>query len=245
MLLRFTRASRYVALGAAALLVPLCGLLPTTAGAAGPSIIISEVSAWGSGNSPYASDWFELTNTGSTSVPIAGWKMDDNSNSFASSVPLVGVASIAPGQSVIFTENSVAASFTSTWFGASPPPGLTIGTYTGSGVGLSTTADAVNIYDSTGTLIAGVSFANSPGAAPFKTFDNSAGLSGTISQLSSVGVNGAFAAANDANEVGSPGTNPPPPSTAVPEVPYSILLPASAIAALGIGIHLSRRRVAL
>jgi hypothetical protein len=146
---------------------------------------------------------------------------------------------------VIFTEASVAASFTSTWFGGSPPPGLTIGTYTGSGVGLSTSGDAVNVYDSGGALVAGVSFGASPGAAPFKTFDNAAGLSGPISLLSAVGTNGAFAAVNDANEVGSPGTNPAPPSTDVPEVPYSVLLPVSAIAALGICVYVNRRRAAI
>jgi hypothetical protein len=36
------------------------------------AIIISEVAPWSSGNSPVAADWFELTNTGSTSVNISG-----------------------------------------------------------------------------------------------------------------------------------------------------------------------------
>ena len=203
--LGLAKGIRSLGLGAVALLVPLVWLSPSTASAAGPSVIISEVSAWGSGNTSYASDWFELTNTGSAAVPITGWRMDDNSNSFASSVPLVGVASIAPGQSVVFTEASVAAAFTAAWFGSNPPPGLTMGTYSGSGVGLSTTGDAVNIYDSSGTLVTGVTFGASVTTTPLRTFDNAAGLTGTISALSSAGVNGAFVAA-DGIEIGSPGT---------------------------------------
>ncbi|WP_028059843.1 hypothetical protein [Candidatus Solirubrobacter pratensis] len=38
--------------------------LAVTAAAAPASVIVSEVSPWSSGNSPYAADWFELTNTG-------------------------------------------------------------------------------------------------------------------------------------------------------------------------------------
>ena len=72
---------------------------------------------------------------------------------------------------------------------------------------MGSSADAVNIYDSSNTLIASVSFnATTTG----KTFDNAAGLNNaTISQLSAVGVNGAFLSANGA-ETGSPGVVPLP-----------------------------------
>jgi len=63
-----------------------------------PKLIISEVAPWSSGNSPFAADWFEVTNTGNSDVTITGWKMDDNSNAFASAVPLSGVVSINPGR---------------------------------------------------------------------------------------------------------------------------------------------------
>jgi P pilus assembly chaperone PapD len=59
------------------------------------SIIISEVNPTGSSTTTYAADWFELTNTGAYAVDISGWKMDDNSNAFASAVALRGVTSIA------------------------------------------------------------------------------------------------------------------------------------------------------
>jgi uncharacterized protein YjiK len=178
-----------------------------------PTLIISEVAPWSSGNSPVAADWFEVTNTGSTSVNITGWRMDDNSNSFNSAVSLSGITSIGAGESVIFIESSsanaaaVIADFKATWFGANVPANLQIGTYGGSGVGLSTGADAVNLFDSAGTLQANVSFLNSPAGPAFPTFNNAAGLNNTtIPQPSAVGVNGAFVAANDANEIGSPGS---------------------------------------
>jgi Lamin Tail Domain len=47
------------------------------------AIEITEVDPAGSANTAYAADWFELTNTGASPVSITGWKMDDNSNSYA------------------------------------------------------------------------------------------------------------------------------------------------------------------
>src|SRR5262249_32363830 len=86
------------------------------------------------------------------------------------------------------------------------PPKLQIGSYSGSGVGLSTGGDQVNLFDSVGALQANVSFGTSP-SGPFPSFDNAGGLNNaTISLLSAVGINGAFAAANDKAEIGSPGT---------------------------------------
>lgn len=190
---------------------------------AGAAIIISEVAPWSSGNSSVAADWFELTNMGTTAVDISGWRMDDNSNSFAAAVALGGITSIDPGESVIFLETaslaSVSATFKSVWFGAQPTS-VRFGSYSGSGVGLSTGGDAVNIYSGSGVLQAAVIFGASPGG-PFPTFDNAAGLSGLISQLSAIGVNGAFAAAGNASEIGSPGA-----IAAVPEPSTYALLTA-------------------
>jgi uncharacterized protein YjiK len=191
-----------------------------------PTVIISEISPWSSGNSPYAADWFELTNTGATIVDITGWKMDDDSAAFASSVALSGVTSLAPGESVIFLETSMPANtraaFLSAWFGANPPAGLQIGSYSGGGVGLSTAGDSVVLFDGTGKQVAGVRVGASTSGL---TFDNAAGLGGaapplpSLSMLSAAGVNGAFLAAAAA-EIGSPGSaflNRPPLADAGPD----------------------------
>jgi len=181
----------------------------TAALSAHAQIAITEVAAWSSGNSSLAADWFELTNTGSSAVSVSGWKMDDSSPSFATAVSMSGITSIAAGESVIFIESSanlttLSNQFKNLWLG-STSGSLQIGEYSGSGVSLSTGGDAVNIYNSTGTLLAGVTFGSNAGGPSFQTFDNTAKLSGAISQLSSIGVNGAFAAANDIHEIGSPG----------------------------------------
>jgi uncharacterized protein YjiK/phosphodiesterase/alkaline phosphatase D-like protein/arylsulfatase A-like enzyme len=190
---------------------------PTTS-----SILITEVAPWSSGNSPYAADWFEVTNTGTSSVDITGWKIDDNSNSFASSVALNGVTSIAAGQSVIFIESATPSttisSFETAWFGSNVPKGFTIGTYSGSGVGLSTGGDAVNLFDASGNRVTGISFGTSTTGF---TFDNKAGLGSTtlplptVSTLSATKVNGAFIGANTL-EIGSPGT-----ITSLPSLSFS------------------------
>ena len=173
-----------------------------------PQVKITEVSATSSSNSTYKADFWELTNTGSTTVDLTGWKVDDDSSSFGSAIALTGVSSLAAGESAIFVEGtaSTATAFKTHWFGPSPPAGFKIGTYSGSGIGFGNGGDQVNVFDSAGTKVTGVSFGS---ATTGVSFDNAAGIGGTgsppptISTLSVVGTNGAFAAGG---EVGSPGT---------------------------------------
>ena len=160
-------------------------------------IVITEVSPYSSGNAAFAADWFEFTNTGPAAVAIAGWKFDDSSNSAVSGVALAGIAAIAPGESVVFVEGNAAtvSGFLSHWFGGAVPAGLQVGTYSGTGIGLSTGGDAVNVFDGSDQRIAGVAFG---AAAIGQTFDNAAGLNSlslplpVLTGFSVVGVNGAF-----------------------------------------------------
>lgn len=174
-------------------------------------IYVTEVAPWSSGDSPVGADWFELTNRGTTAIDLTGWKVDDNSGLFANAVALAGITSIAPGESVIFVEGSnpttATSAFVANWFGGTAPTNLQIGTYTGSGIGLGTGGDAVNIYDAGGTLQANISFGASPSGPTFQTFNNAAFANGSaVSTLSAVDVNGAFHAPGDSDEIGSPGS---------------------------------------
>ena len=218
--------------------VALAGAMTFALANAHAAINISEVAPWSSSISPVAADWFELTNTGASAVNISGWKMDDNSNLFASSVALNNVTSIAAGQSVIFVEGTAATatSFMSNWFGSAVPAGFAIGFYSGSGVGLGNSGDAVNIFNSSGVAQASVTFGVSDAASPYRTFDNAAGLNNaTISQLSAVGVNGAFKAVNSQIEIGSPGS-----VSAVPE-PESYALLLAGIGLIATFVRKSKR----
>ncbi|CAN5857734.1 hypothetical protein BH11PLA1_BH11PLA1_20760 [soil metagenome] len=190
------------------------------ASAASAQLRITEVNPAGSGNSPYAADWFEITNFGATDVDITGYRFDDNSNAFGSAVALTGVTSIPAGRSAIFLETAAPATLTSflnTWFGsvANASGGYILGSYSGSGVGLSTSGDAVNIFTSAGVLVTRVDFGAATTLPNVRTFENAGGLNNvTLSTLSTVGVNGAFTAAGS-TEVGSPFAVPSPAATAL------------------------------
>lgn len=101
-------------------------------------------------------DWIEVTNYGTSAVSMVGMRMDDNSYSFAASVALLGVTSLAAGESAIFFENTAPtapiAAFQSYWSGLS---GVQVGYYNGSGAGVSfgSGGDAAVIFSSTGTEI--------------------------------------------------------------------------------------------
>ena len=181
------------------------------------SLLITEVYPSGSGNLTYGVDWFELTNFGSSAVDITGWKMDDGSAAFLSSVPFgTEITTIGAGKSVIFLETSSAnfaarvSSFNTVWFGTTTSS-LLFGSYNGSQVGLGTGGDAVNIFDSSGNVLANVTFGATTAGA---TLDNYTGANGALSTYSAVGTNGAFTSANGL-EIGSPGVVPEPSSAAL------------------------------
>ncbi len=206
-------------------------------------LFITEINPGGSGSGHgYTADWFELTNTGSTSLILTGpgslgLKVDDNSNLFGSSLTLRGVTTLLPGQSAIFLESpdsgaadaGIQTAFKTAWWGSTgaAPTGLLLGHYNGAGIGLSQTADAVNIFTSAGVLVHRVDFGAFDATSPFSTFDNTALSSGIVSLQSAIGLNGAFLSANG-QEIGSPGFAPiPEPST------YALLI---GLAAMGLVI---------
>ena len=174
----FSRPRRLLALGTITL-IALIHSSPAPVAAQGPAtLMVSEVHPSGSGTA-YAADWFEVTNTGTTAVDITGWKMDDNSNAFGSALAFRGVTEHSAGQvgdllrgprRRLDRRRRSWPNFSTAWFGtATPPAGLLIGAYGGSGVGLSAGGDAVNLFDAAGDRVTGVSFGAATAAA---TFDN-------------------------------------------------------------------------
>lgn len=227
------------------LAIAAAALLATPASA---QLRITEVmSSSGVGGTP---DWFEVTNYGSSPVTMSGFRMDDNSFSFANSVELFGVSEIASGDSAVFIESAAGAgipTFRTFWGGTATA--AAIGYYSGSGVGFSSSGDGVVVFNAAGIeQTPQTSFGEATtGSSFFWAYDPlGAFVNGFGSQadgvLSTVGTvfgssfsQVAFLSATAPQNIGSPGSA----AVSVPE-PSSLGLAAGLVAA---GFAARRRRV--
>jgi hypothetical protein len=163
------------------------------------------------------SDWFEVTNLGATEVDITGWKVDDSSFAFASSLALNGITTIPAGKSVIFFEVGSptvdVAAFKTFW--GSSLDNVSVGTYSGSGIGLSSSGDGLVLFKADGTEVTRVSFGAATTGSSFYWSYSSDGtmLSAATGVISTVGtINGTISnqvtltSANELGNIASPGT---------------------------------------
>lgn len=166
-------------------------------------------------------DWVELTNYGDTAIDITGWRIDDNSFSWGAAAALTPYTTgtlaawttIEPGESVVFLETATAASsiptLQSLWnlgtgVGAVRNPKL--GSYSGSGLSLSSSGDGVALFSADSQQVTRVSFgAATTGYTFFWNYD-SAGVLATapLGSVSADGVGYAYTSGS-ASMVGSPG----------------------------------------
>lgn len=188
-------------------------------------------------------DWWEVTNYGSAAVDITGWKFDDNSFAFANSVALNGITSIGPGESAIFVETASPLTdlpaFRTFWGGSAAT--AAIGSYTGSGVSLSSAGDGIVLFNSIGTEVTPrVTFgAATTGSSFFYQYDtigdpttspNSAAVVSTAGTLG--GQVTYLSATTSPQNTGSPGTaiNAVPEPSSVAAVAFGGLLAAGRLA---------------
>lgn len=149
-------------------------------------------------------DWWELTNFGNEAVSLNGYKFDDSSASLASATVLSNDLTIKPGESIVFVETMTPQEFRE-WWGRGLSDSAQIVTYTGSGLGLSSGGDAVNVWDSKGVLVDSVKFgAGTPGVS--FGYDVATKVFGG---LSAAGSGGAFSSAQ-LGDIGSPAAVPEP-----------------------------------
>jgi MYXO-CTERM domain-containing protein len=180
----------------------------TVAASASANLRITEVMSSSGTNG--TSDWFEVTNYGSSSMSITGWKMDDGSFNLAAAVALSGISSIGAGETVIFMESAAGAgvaAFSAFWGSGSTQ----VGFYSGSGVGLSSGGDGVCLFDTVGALTTQVSFgAATTGSSFFYGYDAAgavdASYNGLISSVGTIGTQVTGVSVDSVGNVGSIGT---------------------------------------
>ena len=191
-------------------------------------------------------DWIELSNLGNTVADITGWKMDDSSRTFGTSLLLNGITSIAAGESVVFFETASAnltsgawatdlTNFRSFWGGLS---GVQVGYYGGSGAGLGSGGDGAIVFNSLGNeQTTYVSFAAAtPGTSCNFVYDAAGAQTSAANALSVAGEYGATTVSAAWGGTGTAVSNTAGPGTitTVPEPSSTALLGLGTIALLGL-----------
>ncbi len=174
-----------------------------------PTLAVTEIMPSSNHSSPIGGDWFEITNYGTQSIDLNGFSWDDESavsgtHTFSSTYP------IGAGESIIVFDglNADVNTWLTTWMQLAN--GLkVIAKDDFSPIGfssLSSTGDAVNLYDDNGALIVKAEYQSTDVTAGFSIqFDTIGGLLGS----SVNGVDGAYTADNGSPDVGSPGNMNP------------------------------------
>jgi Lamin Tail Domain/PEP-CTERM motif len=159
-------------------------------------------------------DWWELTNTGPSSVLLNGYEWEDNNPQGAGVDTAIfpdGIT-IAAGESIIIHDgdSAVPVAFRSVWGLANTAQVLYGDSFGGNNMfsGLSSSGDQVNLYDNLGSLVSSVTFGASTSGVSFEwdTDGNTLGLS-------VAGENGAYLAPGGAGRISSPPGHVPEPAS--------------------------------
>jgi hypothetical protein len=193
---------------------------------ANAALVITEVMSSSKQSGAANGDWFELTNTGASSVNLNGYYWDDNGPS-ANDGSLFPEIIVPAGESIIILDEDDAAGFVETWgiTAAVYPRTLFGGEEPFSGLGSG--GDQIEIWDTNpnagpANLVASAIF----GAAT-QGFSFEWDLQGNSLGLSVAGENGALLASGPGGlDVGSPGRVPEPSTFALAGVAVLGLLAA-------------------
>jgi hypothetical protein len=165
-------------------------------------------------------EFVEFTNRGASPVDMTGWSFDDNSRVPGSfSVSAFGV--VAPGESVILTDNASAAAFRTAW-GLAPTVKVIPGNTQGLG-----RDDEINLYDNTDALVTRLTYGDQAFPGTIRTQNRSGWPCAEVLGQDTISGSWNLSALADAQvsyassggDIGSPGTyihTPcgPPPSGA-------------------------------
>lgn len=200
-------------------------LFVAVAGTAAADFEITEIWAGALPGSEATSDWFEVTNLGGSAMSLAGTYYDDDSADPTKDDEVLGIGSVAAGESVILlvsweddyaTFAEAKAAFNTAW-GALP--GVQIG-YVDGGSGLGGGGDAAFLFDgNTAGANTLATAAYSDDAQPESFIYNP--ITGVFGEFAQAGVFGAYESLVPASSslldpaVGSPGAIPAPASAAL------------------------------
>lgn len=150
-------------------------------------------------------DWWELTNTGSSAVNLAGYTWDDTPTPLLPSISYFPNVTIQPGESIIILQEAVAnvATWKTAW-GLGSTQVLSRELFVGgeSFSGLGEAGDEVNVYDPFGNLVAHAEFGTVPAGQSAAFLRDGTPIYGLTS---SVGEHGAVSSTQSPADIGSPG----------------------------------------
>jgi predicted extracellular nuclease len=185
-----------------------CLFIAALAAMSQPASAAIRITEWmynggGAGN---LGEFVELTNTGPAAIDLAGWSFDD-SDRIPGSQSLSAFGLVAPGESVIFTDNAAAA-FRTNW---NLPAAVKI---IGGNLNNLSRNDEINIYDAANTRVDRLTY----GDQDIPTSIRTQLISGNPNSAAVLGVNNvllwSLSATGDAfgsvtsvaGEIGNPGT---------------------------------------
>jgi hypothetical protein len=170
------------------------------------------------------SDWWELSNFGTNTINLNGYKWNDNAGGLVGADPApFANLSIAPNESILFVETvpnvlTNEAQFRA-WWGAGLGTNVKVRFYTGNGLGSG--GDGVRVWSSTATidadLVDSVDFGTAVRGQSY-TYNTNTGL---FTEFSTNGINGAFKAV-ETDDVGSPGIHQGPVALAISQHPTNL-----------------------
>jgi hypothetical protein len=165
-------------------------------------------------------DFWELTNFGTNTIDLAGYKFEDNKNPKRllvtnGAAPLF----IQAGESVIFVRNTVSTNEAQFrfWWGRCLGPNVQVRFY--DAPGFSSYGDSLSIYDPAKKLVDTVDFGEATRGVSFVYDTNS----GAFTALSSIGRGGACQAAT-ADDVASPGVTTGPIPLRIVQHPTNLVV---------------------
>jgi hypothetical protein len=210
----------------------ICCLTLATVGGlasrANAALVITEVlSATSHPGGAANGDWWELLNTGESTVNLLGYFWNDDNKLTGTRRVFPGV-SIAPNEIILVVDEPSAniVSFKSAWGLAAEMQVLSSNDITGGFAGLGANGDEVNLYSPSESLVASVAFGTATTGSTFAWDRNGNSLG-----ISAAGQNGAYVALNNGaagagSDIASPGYVVPEPAT------WLMLATAAVMAAL-------------